>query len=155
MLTKVDYHIRWAIRRDVGEIVRISSFGPCGMDEETWLDHVRQRNVIGVVAEDTDGRIVGYLLYQLDGRRVEVLAFGVHPACRRRKVGRNLVAWVARKLHIHRRAYAGVWVPESCLGMQLLLRSAFWRCVKQQSGRFGEEAGYRFILAANAETDAD
>jgi ribosomal protein S18 acetylase RimI-like enzyme len=149
--TKTDYHLRWSIGRDVAEVARIGTYGPCGMDAETWLAHLREANCIGMVAEDGEGRIVGYFLYRLTAKRVELLALGVHPAYRRRKVGRNLLAKFAGKLNTHRRPYGVCVVPESALSAQLLLRSAGWRWVATEPAAFGSEDGYRFRLDAAAE----
>jgi ribosomal protein S18 acetylase RimI-like enzyme len=153
--TRADYHIRWMIRRDAEECVRIGSFGPCGWDVGTLLTHLRQRNCIGMVAEDSAGRIVGHMVYTLEGEcgagKLILHTLAVHPAYRRRKVGRNLLAKFAYKLNTHRRNYGVCVVPESALSAQLLLRSAGWRWVATEPAAFGAEGGYRFRLDAAAE----
>ena len=60
-------HIRWLIRRDMPEVLEIERSLPASWGEPEYLDLLRQRDVIGMVAEagDLGGRVVGVFVYRL------------------------------------------------------------------------------------------
>jgi len=118
-------HIRWMIRRDLHEVLAIehSSF-PHPWSEPDFLHALRQRNCIGMVAHSTDGleSILGFMVYNLYPRHIEVLDFAVHPAHRRQGIGRQMVDKLVSKLSRHRRTRLLITVPETWLGQQLFFR---------------------------------
>lgn len=144
--------IRWAIRRDIPAML---ACGLSGWTEGRFLKHLKRRNTIGMVAEDSTGKVVGYVLYRLGradgtgGDWLRLLAFVVHPAHRRQGIGSALLAKIAYKLHTHRRPVAVCTVPESALPAQLSLRAEGWTCARIIPARFGEEAGYQFAYRAS------
>jgi ribosomal-protein-alanine N-acetyltransferase len=74
---EVRVHIRWMIRRDMPEVLAIeaSSF-EFPWVEEDFIRCLRQRNCIGMVAEHDD-RVVGFMIYELNKNRIQVLNFAV------------------------------------------------------------------------------
>ena len=76
-------HIRWMIRRDMPEVLGIeeASFEFPWLEED-FIRCLRQRNCIGMVAEYDDG-VVGFMIYELNKSRIQVLNFAVHPDHRR------------------------------------------------------------------------
>ena len=81
-------HIRWMIRRDMPDVLRIEH----GSDDHPWSEEdflrcLRQRNCIGMVAEQGE-RVVGFMIYELHKAKLHILNFAVHPAFRRYGVGR-------------------------------------------------------------------
>lgn len=83
----MDVQIRWLIRRDMEDVLRIerSSFDNPWTDDN-FLKCLRQRNCIGMVAEQ-DFEIVGYMIYELHKSKIHILNFAVDPICRRVGVG--------------------------------------------------------------------
>ena len=76
---QVRVHIRWMIRRDMPEVLAIehASFEfPWG--EEEFLRVLRQRNCIGMVAEQGE-RVVGFMIYELHKNKLHIMNFAVHP----------------------------------------------------------------------------
>ena len=58
-------HIRWMIRRDMAEVLAIEADSfEYPWSEDDFIRCLRQRNVIGMVAE-LDDRIVGFMVYEL------------------------------------------------------------------------------------------
>ena len=81
--SSVCVHIRWMIRRDMPAVLRIEN--ACfefAWNEEDFIRCLRQRNCIGMVAEDDEG-VVGFMIYELHKNRLHVLNFAVHPDQRR------------------------------------------------------------------------
>lgn len=144
--------IRMAIRRDLPAVLDIESRSaviPWG--EQTFLRHLRERNVAGMVAvpaPDPDGLApaVGFMVYRLHGDRIEVLNLAVNPGHRRRGVGRQMVAKLAGKLSGRGRTFLELVCREGSLGAHLFLRATGWLAFETRRGHFGDtgEDGYVF-----------
>src|SRR5262249_26764482 len=82
-LDQVRVHIRWMIRRDMPEVLQTEqdSF-EYSWTEEDFLRCLRQRNCIGMVAEQGE-KVVGFMIYELHKAKLHILNFAVHPASRR------------------------------------------------------------------------
>src|SRR4029077_14056264 len=79
---QVRVHIRWMIRRDMPEVLQTeqSSF-EFAWTEEDFLRCLRQRNCIGMVAEQGE-KVVGFMIYELHKMKLHILNFAVYPSCR-------------------------------------------------------------------------
>jgi ribosomal-protein-alanine N-acetyltransferase len=91
-------HIRWMIRSDMPAVIRIEK----NWTEAEFLDRLRERTVIGMVAEKFT-QILGYMVYELYEDRVRLLNVAVHPDWRRSRIGTQLLTKLKRKLESHRR----------------------------------------------------
>src|SRR5205807_3563325 len=76
---QVKVHIRWMIRRDMPEVLQTEqeSF-EYAWTEEDFLRCLRQRNCIGMVAEQGE-KVVGFMIYELHKAKLHILNFAVHP----------------------------------------------------------------------------
>ena len=96
--TETDIPIRWLIRCDMVDVLRIES---ASFDnpwiEDDFLNVMRQRNCNGMVAE-LAGRVVGFMIYELHKGNLEILDFAVDPRYRRQGVGRQMVDRLKAKL---------------------------------------------------------
>jgi [ribosomal protein S18]-alanine N-acetyltransferase len=126
---EVRVHIRWMIRRDMPEVLAIeaSSF-EFPWVEEDFIRCLRQRNCIGMVAEHDD-QVVGFMIYELNKNRIQVLNFAVAPEFRRRGVGTQMVAKLIGKLSAQRRTRIVLEVRETNLAAQLFFRTVGFRAV--------------------------
>ena len=127
--SEIRVHIRWMIRRDMGEVLDIEqqSF------EFPWLEDdfvrcLRQRNCIGMVAEHED-RIVGFMIYELHKSRIHVLNFAVGADARRLGAGSQMLAKLTAKLSAQRRSRIVLEVRETNLAAQLFFRENGFRAV--------------------------
>ena len=121
--------IRWMIRRDMPEVLAIEA----DSFEFPWLEEdfircLRQRNCIGMVAEHED-RVVGFMIYELNKTRIQVLNFATATDFRRRGVGTQMVSKLIGKLSAQRRTRITLEVRETNLPAQLFFRSAGFRAV--------------------------
>jgi [ribosomal protein S18]-alanine N-acetyltransferase len=123
-------HIRWMIRRDMPEVMRTerASF-EYAWTEDDFLRCLRQRNCIGMVAEENDA-VSGFMIYELHKTRLNVLNFAVHPASRRMGVGGLLVAKLEYKLVSHHRQKITLAVRERNLAAQMFFRSHGFQATK-------------------------
>ena len=82
---QVRVHIRWMIRRDMPEVLQTEqeSF-EFAWTEEDFLRCLRQRNCIGMVAEQGE-KVVGFMIYELHKAKLHILNFAVHPSYRRQR----------------------------------------------------------------------
>ena len=116
---EVKLQIRWLIRRDMAEVLRIerASF-EYTWNEEDFLRCLRQRNCIGMVAEQ-DHEIVGFMIYELHKSRLHILNFSVAGDYRRRDVGGQMVEKLIGKLSAQRRTRIMLEVRETNLSRLL------------------------------------
>jgi ribosomal-protein-alanine N-acetyltransferase len=123
-------HIRWMIRRDMPEVLGTEqeSF-EYPWTEEDFLRCLRQRNCIGMVAEQGE-KVVGFMIYELHKAKLHILNFAVHPGCRRSGVGGQMVSKLISKLSSHRRTRITLEVRETNLPAQLFYRSQGFKAVR-------------------------
>ena len=123
-------HIRWMIRRDMPEVLQAEqeSF-EYAWTEEDFLRCLRQRNCIGMVAEQGE-KVVGFMIYELHKAKLHILNFAVSPACRRAGVGAQMVAKLISKLSSHRRTRITLEVRETNLPAQLFFRAQGFRAMR-------------------------
>jgi len=69
-------HIRWMIRRDYDEVLAIeNALFEFPWTEKEFVDELRKRNSIGMVADDGD--VLGYVVYRLASREIEIVNLAV------------------------------------------------------------------------------
>jgi ribosomal-protein-alanine N-acetyltransferase len=142
-LSQLRVHVRWMIRRDMPEVLGIeqASFDHPWCEEE-FLRVLRQRNCIGMVAEQGE-RIVGFMVYELHRNRIHVLDFAVHPEFRRQGVGRQMIAKLVGKLSAQRRNRIALMIRETNVPAQFFYKSMGFRAVEVVREHFadtGEDA---------------
>ena len=154
---QVRVHIRWMIRRDMPEVLQTEqeSF-EFAWTEEDFLRCLRQRNCIGMVAEQGE-KVVGFMIYELHKAKLHILNFAVHPTCRRYRVGTQMVAKLISKLSSHRRTRITLEVRETNLAAQLFFQKQEFKAVRVLRGFYGDSGEdaflmeYRFGSAVTAE----
>ena len=139
-------HIRWMIRRDMPEVLQAeqSSF-EYAWTEEDFLRCLRQRNCIGMVAEQGE-KVVGFMIYELHKAKLHILNFAVHPTCRRSHIGNQMVAKLISKLSSHRRTRITLEVRETNLPAQLFFRSQDFKAVRVLRGYYEDSGEDAFLM---------
>jgi [ribosomal protein S18]-alanine N-acetyltransferase len=134
-------HVRWMNRHDMPQVYQIEreSFAQA-WTEADFIRCLRDRKCY--VAESA-GKILGFMIYQLQECRLDLLNFAVAPESRRTGIGTRMLGRLIRKLSSHRRTRITVAVRESNLGAQLFFRMRDFRAVNVRRGHFedtGEDA---------------
>lgn len=116
-------HMRWMIRRDMPEVLQIEfdSF-EFPWSEETFIDYLRGRNVIGWVAERHD-EVRAFMVYELNRHSLDLLNIAVAPGLTRRGIGTQFIDHLKSKLRPERRRRIETIVRESNLDAQLFFKS--------------------------------
>lgn len=132
----VQTHVRWMIRRDMPEVLAIEA----ASFEFPWLEDdfircLRQRNCIGMVAEHDD-QVVGFMIYELNKNRIQVLNFAAAPEMRRRGVGTQMVRKLIGKLSAQRRTRILLELRETNLAAQLFFRDSGFRAISVLKDRY-------------------
>jgi hypothetical protein len=65
-----EHTTRWLIRRDMAAALELPAMVPWGQGD--MLEHNKQRNAIGMVCEDSDQQIVGWLAYTLEPSHISI-----------------------------------------------------------------------------------
>ena len=157
--TELKIQIRWLIRRDMHDVLTIErACSDHPWTEEDFLSCLRQRNCIGMVAEQGE-RVVGFMIYELHKAKLHILNFAVHPQYRRGGVGAQMVAKLISKLSSHRRTRITLEVRETNLPAQLFFRAQGFKAVRVLRS-FYEDSGedaflMQYRLAEDTGDDAD
>lgn len=143
---RIRIHIRWMIRRDLADVMRIErdSFEHSWTDDD-FLRCLRQRNCIGMVAEQGD-RLVGFMIYELHKQKLNVLNFAVAPASRKQGIGAQMVGKLHHKLLSHRRSRITLVVREGNLPAQLFFRAHDFRANKVLRNYYQDSGEDAFLM---------
>lgn len=143
---QVRVHIRWMIRRDMPEVLQTEqeSF-EFSWTEEDFLRCLRQRNCIGMVAEQGE-RVVGFMIYELHKQKLHILNFAVHPHFRRYGVGAQMVSKLISKLSSHRRTRITLEVRETNLPAQMFFRAQHFKAVKVLRAFYEDSGEDAFLM---------
>src|SRR3954464_3489484 len=143
---QVRVHIRWMIRRDMPEVLQTEqeSF-EYSWTEEDFLRCLRQRNCIGMVAEQGE-KVVGFMIYELHKAKLHILNFAVDPSWRRHGVGAQMVAKLISKLSSHRRTRITLEVRETNLPAQLFFSRQEFKAVRVLRGFYGDSGEDAFLM---------
>lgn len=126
---EIRVHIRWMIRRDMPEVLQIERQGfEFPWSDEDFIRCLRQRNCIGMVAEH-EGRVVGFMIYELHRSRIHLLNFAVDKLYQRLGVGSQMVAKLIAKLTTQRRSRIVLEIRETNLDAQLFFRENGFRAI--------------------------
>lgn len=140
-------YIGWMCRRHMPEVqaIEAASF-EFPWDEDTFAKWLRERNVVGQVAEHGD-RVVGYMVYELVKNRIHLNNLAVAADVRRRSIGAQLLGKLQAKLVAHGRTRVTAEVRESNLPAQQFLRACGFRATAVVRGHYQEtsEDAYRFV----------
>lgn len=144
---KLDIQLRWLIRRDMAEVldIELRSFAVAWSTDDL-LNCLRQRNVIGMVAEH-NCRVIAFVIYELHPNRLTILNFAVDPEFRRQGVGTQMIDRLVDKLSQVRRREIRFDVRESNLTAQQFFRSQMFRACAVSRAAYedtGEDA-YMFV----------
>lgn len=118
-------------------------------DADEYIQHIRRRSIIGMVAEIGD-RVVGVMVFELHDGYLQLLRIAVHPAWRRLDIGTTMIQRLTRKLSAHRRTELRVDVPESSYAAQKFFQSQGFLatdCLRQ-------EEAYRMVYFVEGGDDA-
>ena len=144
--TATTAHIRWMIRRDLTDVLaaeRASFEYP--WTEDDFLQCLRQRNCIGMVAEANE-RVVGFMIYELHSTRLHILNFAVAPHHRRSGVGGLMVGKLMGKMVSHRRAKITLAVRERNLPAQQFFRSQDFRATQVLRNYYEDSGEDAFLM---------
>ncbi|QDU42561.1 ribosomal-protein-alanine N-acetyltransferase [Symmachiella dynata] len=142
----VKVQIRWMIRRDMAEVLRIEreSF-EYHWTEEDFLCCLRQRNCIGMVAE-VDGQVVGFMIYELHKTRLHILNFAVADDFRRQAIGGQMIEKLVSKLSQQRRKEITLEVRETNLPAQLFFQNSDFVAVGVLRDHYEDSAEDAYVM---------
>jgi ribosomal-protein-alanine N-acetyltransferase len=112
------------------------------VSREELIKTLRQRSVVGLVAIE-DEVIVGFAIYELMNRRIQILDLIVHWQYRKRGIGSLLIERLKSKLSIKKRTKLVAELRESRLDTQLFLKAQGFMATEVMRAYFldtGEDA---------------
>lgn len=152
---QLDVQIRWLIRRDMPEVLRIETQSfEFAWTEEDFLCCLRQRNCIGMVAEH-DHEIVGFMVYELHKSRLNILNFAVAPEYRRQGVASQMVMRLIDKLSQQRRKEILLEVRERNLDAQMFFKQQNFRAVRVLRSHYDDTSEDAYIMQFRLDRSAE
>lgn len=150
---QLSVQIRWMIRRDMADVLRIerASFEQ-EWSEEDFLNCLRQRNCIGMVAEH-DNEVVGFMVYGLHKSRLQIMNFAVAPSYRRMGIGHQMVDKLVNKLSQQRRQEILVDLRETNLAAQLFFQTQKFRAIRVVRAHFDDTGEDAYLFAYRMDGD--
>lgn len=125
----IKVHIRHMIRRDMPAVLDIEeSSYEFPWSEEEFIRCLRQRNIIGMVAECNDS-VVAFVIYEFHKNRLHVLDLAVDSRFRRQGIGRNILERLKSKISHERRNRIALEIRERNVVGQLFFQSCGYRAV--------------------------
>lgn len=159
---RLPVNMRWMIRRDLSDVLRIEAASfEYAWTEEDFITCLRRRDAIGMVAEtratdDAESEIVGFFIYELHKKRIQVINLAVDPAHRRRGIGIQMLDKLALKAISHRRNRVTVAIRERNLSAQLFYRACNFlaeRTLRKYYEDSGEDAIFMAYNCEDANAD--
>jgi [ribosomal protein S18]-alanine N-acetyltransferase len=144
---KLRIHIRWMIRRDLADVMRIER--ECfefAWDDDDFLRCLRQRNCIGMVAEVGD-HVIGFMIYELHRNKLNLLNFAVSRSVRRQGIGRQMVSKLISRISLV--------VREGNLAAQLFFRGNEFRAMKVLKNYYDDSGEDAFLMEYRVADDED
>ncbi len=125
----LDTQIRWMIRRDLPTLLEIekASF-EFPWTEEDFIRSLRQRNCIGMVADNQD-EVLGFMVYELYRSRIHLVNLAVHPDRRREGIGSAMINKLISKLGSTRRSRISLEVRETNIHAQFFFRALGFKAI--------------------------
>lgn len=148
-------HVRWMIRMDMPEVLRIENeCYPQPWIEDDFIHILRQRNHIGMVVEEDQTKVVGFVIYSLDKTYNRIVNIAVDPTYQRQGIGSLILDKLKSKLCPSRRSKIILDVRESAMGCILFLKSQGFMATKVQRNLYGTEDGYEMVYKTEERVDA-
>jgi ribosomal-protein-alanine N-acetyltransferase len=124
------------IKRDMSEVLAIetASFW-VAWSEDDFLRCLRQRNCIGMVAEEKE-TVRGFMIYELHKSNLQILNFAVGTAYRRQGVGAGMLDKLKGKLTSNRRTAITLEVKDTNLGAQLFFSKQGFKATGILAGHY-------------------
>ena len=120
-------HVRWMDRRDLPDVLRIeNTVFTFPWSEQDFIRCLKRDRSIAMAA-DLDGKVAGYMLYDIYKSRIHILDFAVDPIYQRVGVGKAMVEKLKSKLHADRRRRIHCEVRETNLDAQLFFKAMGFR----------------------------
>ena len=138
--------IRWLIRRDMQEVLEIEkSCFEFVWTEEDFLCCLRQRNCIGMVAEN-DHKIVGFMIYELHKMKLRIVNFAVAPDVQRHGIGSQMIRRMVEKLSQQRRKEILLEVRESNLSAHLFFKELGFRAIRVLRNHYEDTTEDAYVM---------
>ncbi len=148
-------HIRWMIRRDMPAVLGIENKSfEFPWSEEDFIRCLRQRNCIGMVAEEQE-QVVGFMIYELHKNRLHILNFAVAPDGRRKGIGQSMIAKLIGKLSHDRRNRIMLEVRETNLDAQLFFKQLGFRAVSVLRDFYEDTAEDAYLMQFRYQPSAE
>ncbi|MAT51064.1 MAG: ribosomal-protein-alanine N-acetyltransferase RimI [Porticoccaceae bacterium] len=134
-------------RRDMERVLEIEQHtdNPHVWSREDFITNLRQRNCVGMVAENNDWTINGFMVYELHKNKLFLLNMGVTPESRRQAIGAAMVGKLLGKLEVDRRHMLRTIVSDQNTSFHFFLRSVGLKAIDVYYGHFEpDDSAYVF-----------
>lgn len=134
-MPKTVVDLPWLVRDHLPQVLQIE--WECFTDpwtERDFLECLKHRNCIGMVAVNEAREMVGYMIYELLKGKIRLLNFAVRPTWQREGVGTQMIEKLITKLGQQRRQEIFTSVREGNLAAQLFFSTMGFLATEVVSG---------------------
>lgn len=140
-------HVRWYIRRDLEEMIDIEyQCFPKPWSENDFFQTLQNRKVSAFVAEYRE-KIIGYLVFELRKKYINIFNLAVHPDYQRQGVATELVKNLKTRL-LNERTKLKAEVADYNLDAHLFFKSQEFKAIKIVPQFFDDVDAYKFVFSA-------
>jgi len=136
------YHVRWMIRKDMADILKIENlFSQYNWNENDYIFVLRKRNTIGLIVEDYDDTnrgVLASMVYELHQDRLQIIRFISAEPAKDNEAVDELLKKLIGKLSIDRRTRIKIVIPETNLELLDYFKNNNFRAMKILKSHFDE-----------------
>jgi ribosomal-protein-alanine N-acetyltransferase len=143
---EIQVQVRWMVRRDFAQVLAIEQ--ACfefPWTEEEFRQCLQQPNCLGMVAE-SDGRIVGFMIYETPKSRLFVTNIATEPEFQRRNIARQMIQKLVTKMISQRRHKIVIGIRETNLPALLCFRALGFRASTVLKNFYEDQSEDTYVL---------
>ena len=129
-IDRMDVTVRWMVRQDLADVLEIENLSfPHPWDADIYRENLKSRSCLPLVAELSDGTIIGYVIYTLGDTDITIINMAVHPDYKGNRVASQMINKIKGKLNDHR-SHILIAVADYNLECQLFLRHHQFKAIE-------------------------
>ena len=139
--------IRWMQTKDLDFVTSIElKNNEFYSTRDDIINLLRRKSVVGIVALEEE-EIIGFIIYELMNRRIQMLDMGVHQDYHKKGIGSFMINELKDNLSPKKRTKISVEVRETNLGFQLFLQKNNFLAIEVLKDYFPDTNEDAFVMS--------
>lgn len=139
--------LRWLTKDDMDDVLEIERYQFIHpWDDKHFRDALRDRNTIGKAFEDDREQVIGYMVFKLGKRHLELLNIAVDGQHQRAGVGTSMINSLKNNLARDRRYRIAAKVWERNVGAQLFFQKMGFICTDTIRDHYEDSQDHVYVM---------